>query len=64
MEDNMRVLTTTKLLQLSRIELCGHAAPITNRLPDYADGSEAAANARINLRNIRNVIASGRPDPF
>lgn len=60
----MRVLTTIELLQLSRIELCDLAARITNRLPDYPDGSEAAANARITLRNVRNVLASRSPHPL
>lgn len=59
----MRVLTITELLQLSRIELCDLAAKITNRLPDYPDGSEAAANARITLRNIRRVLASHSAEP-
>lgn len=53
-----------KLLQLSRIELCDLAAPITKRLPDYPDGSEAAVNNRITLRSIRNVLASRIPDPL
>jgi hypothetical protein len=57
MEENMRVLTLTELLRLSRIELCDLAARITNALPDYPERSEGYANARINLRNIRHVLA-------
>ena len=59
----MRVLPLTELLQMTRIELCDLAARITNRLPDYPETSEAYANARINLRNIRRVLARPDPDP-
>ena len=59
----MRVLSHLELLNMSRIELCDLAARITNRLPDYPEGTDAAVNARINLRNIRRVLARGDPDP-
>ena len=57
----MRVLPLHEIQQMSRIELCDLAARITNRLPDYLETSEAYTNARINLRNIRRMLA--RPDP-
>ena len=53
----MRVLTLPELLRLTRIELCDLAARITNALPDYPEASDAYANARLNLRNIRRVLA-------
>ncbi len=59
----MRVLPLHELQQMSRIELCDLAAQITNRLPDYPETSEAYANARINLRNIRRVLACPDPSP-
>lgn len=59
---NMRVLTITELLQLSRIELYDLAARITNRLPDYPEAYEAYPNARINLRNIRRMITRRSPE--
>jgi hypothetical protein len=61
MEKIMRVLTILELMQMTRIELCDLAARITNALPDYAERSEAYANARINLRNIRRLLT--RPTP-
>jgi hypothetical protein len=57
MEKNMRVLTILELMQMTRIELCDLAARITNALPDYPERSEAFANARINLRNIRQLLS-------
>jgi hypothetical protein len=57
MEEIMRVPTLTELLQLTRIELCDLAARITNVLPDYPESSDAYANARVNLCNIRRVLA-------
>ena len=53
----MRVLTILELMQMTRIELCDLAAKITNRLPDYPESSQAYANARETLRNIRRVLA-------
>lgn len=57
MEKNMMVLSVMELMRLTRIELCDLAAKITNRLPDYPETSEAYANARLTLRNIRRVLA-------
>lgn len=53
----MRVLTILELLQMTRIELCDLAARITNTLPSYPEASDEYAAARINLRNIRRVLA-------
>jgi hypothetical protein len=56
----MMVLTIVELMRLTRIELCDLAAKITNRLPDYPETSQAYANARETLRNIRGVLAQRR----
>jgi hypothetical protein len=61
MESKMVVYTVVELLRLTRIELCDLAARITNRLPDYPETSQAYANARETLRNIRRILA--RRDP-
>ena len=53
----MRVLTLTELLRLSKIELCDLLAWITNKLPDFPEGSPEREAAHINLRNIRTVLA-------
>ena len=53
----MRVLTLTELMRLSKIELCGLAARITNALADLPDDSAELHNALINLHNIRRVLA-------
>lgn len=53
----MRVLTILELMQMTRIELCDLAARITNALPDFPEASDGYAKARINLRNIRKVLA-------
>lgn len=53
----MRVLTILELMQMTRIELCDLTARITNALPDFPEASDCYANARINLRNIRRVLA-------
>ena len=63
MEKIMRVLTMLELIQMTRIELCDLAARITNALPSFPEASEAYANARINLRNIRRVLAHRAPAP-
>ena len=60
MESKMMVLTITELMRLTRIELCDLAARITNRLPDYPEASQAYANARETLRNIRHVLMQRR----
>jgi hypothetical protein len=57
MESKMMVLTIVELMRLARIELCDLAAKITNRLPDYPEASQAYANARETLRNIRRILA-------
>jgi hypothetical protein len=56
MESKMVVYTIVELMHLTRIELCDLAAKITNRLPDYPETSQAYANARETLRNIRSVL--------
>jgi hypothetical protein len=43
--------------RMTRIKLTDLAARITNRLPDYPESSADYANARINLCNIRRVLA-------
>jgi hypothetical protein len=63
MEIKMIVLTIAELMRLTRIELCDLAAKITNTLPDYPETSQAYANARESLRNIRRVL-SLRPGRF
>jgi hypothetical protein len=56
MEETMRVLTINELMLLTRTELCGLAARITNELPQFAEGSPERANALTSLRNIRWVL--------
>jgi hypothetical protein len=63
MEKIMRVLTILELMQMTRIELCDLAARITNALPGYPLTSDGYANARINLRNIRRVLAGREVSP-
>ena len=53
MEKTMRVLTLTELMRITRTELCDLAARITNALPGLPVASSGYANARINLRNMR-----------
>lgn len=53
----MRVLTLNELMRLTRIELCDLVARITNQFPDFPEGSAEYANARMNLRNIRWILA-------
>jgi hypothetical protein len=60
MESKMMVLTIVELMRLTRIELCDLAAKITNKLPDYPETSQAYANARESLRNIRRVLTQRR----
>jgi hypothetical protein len=57
MEETMRVLTITELMRLTRTELCALLTRITNDLPDFPEGSDERANAHVNLRNIRFVLA-------
>ena len=59
----MRVLPLHELMHLTRIELCDLAARITNAWPDLPEGSEAQANALINLRLIQRALATRRPNP-
>jgi hypothetical protein len=61
MEKIMRVLTILELMQMTRIELCDLAARITNALPNFSEVSEDYATARINLRNIRRLLARRGP---
>jgi hypothetical protein len=63
MEKKMMVLTLIELLHMTRIELCDLAAQITNALPGLPEASDAYANARMNLRNIRRVLAVRGPAP-
>jgi hypothetical protein len=63
MEENMKVLTLIELMRMTRIELTDLAARITNALGGYAPESEAYANAQINLRNIRRLLARRDPAP-
>jgi hypothetical protein len=53
----MRLFTMTELMRLTRKELCDLRGWITNRLPMLPEGSVERQNARINLRNIRWVLA-------
>jgi hypothetical protein len=64
MEKTMRVLTINELLRLTRQELCDLAARITATLPDFPEGSVERANALVNLRNIRWVLARRAPAPW
>jgi hypothetical protein len=59
----MMVLTIIELMRLTRIEMCDLAAKITNQLPDHPETSQAYANARETLRNIRHVLARRDLDP-
>jgi hypothetical protein len=63
MEEIMRLLTIVELMRLTRIELCDLAARITNALHEYPKHSDDYANARLNLRNIRRVLARRNPAP-
>jgi hypothetical protein len=63
MEETMRVLTINELLRLTRQELCDLAVRITAALPEFPEGSVERANALINLRNIRWVLARRAPAP-
>jgi len=53
----MRVLTLSELMRLSKFELCDLLSRITNRLPDFPEGSAERLAAHINLRNIRCILA-------
>ncbi len=53
----MQVLTLTELMRLTRTELCGLAAQITNALMQLPEGSPDRNNALINLTNIRAALA-------
>lgn len=53
----MRVLKVIELMRMSKIELCDRLARITNRLPEFPEGSPENVAARINLRRIRRVLA-------
>jgi hypothetical protein len=57
MEETMRVLTITELMRLTRIELCNLARRITAELVTMPEDAPERANAQINLRNIRHVLA-------
>jgi hypothetical protein len=57
MEETMRVLTITELMRQTRTELCALLTRITNDLPGFPEGSVERANAHVNLRNIRFVLA-------
>lgn len=54
----MRVLTIDELMRLTRIELCALLARVTNDLAALPEGSVERANAHVNLRYIRRVLAS------
>ena len=53
----MRVLTSTELMRMTRIELCALAARMTTALSEFPEGSYEYAAAHINLRNIRAALA-------
>jgi hypothetical protein len=57
MEETMRVLTITELMRQTRTELCALLARITNELPELPESSAERANAHVNVRNIRFVLA-------
>jgi hypothetical protein len=57
MEETMRVFTITELMRQTRTELCAPLTRITNDLPNLPEGSVERANAQVNLRNIRFVLA-------
>jgi hypothetical protein len=63
MEETMRVLTITELMRLTRTELCALLTRITNELPALPEGTVERANAHVNLRNIRSVLARRDPAP-
>jgi hypothetical protein len=63
MEETMRVLTITELMRLTRTELCALLTRINNDLPVLPESSAERANAHINLRNIRFVLARRDPSP-
>ena len=57
MEERMRVLSISELWRLTRRELSELASRVSSDLAHYAEGSAEHANALINLRNIRYVLA-------
>jgi hypothetical protein len=57
MEEAMQLFTMTELMRLTRKELCDLSGWITTLLPTLPEGSVEQQNARINLRNIRRVLA-------
>jgi hypothetical protein len=57
MEETMRVLRITELMRQTRTELCALLTRTTNDLPDFPESSVERANAHVNLRNIRFVLA-------
>jgi hypothetical protein len=56
MEETMRVLTTTELMRLTRIELFNLSTRITAALPTFREGSPQRTVGLINLRNIRCAL--------
>src|SRR5580704_12102852 len=57
MEETMRVLTINELMRLTRIDLCALLTRTTAELTALPEGSDERANAHVNLRNIRSVLA-------
>jgi hypothetical protein len=57
MEKNMRVLTKIELMRMTRLELLTLLRETANALVTSPEGSPDRANALINLRNIRRVLA-------
>jgi hypothetical protein len=50
-------------MRLTRTELCALPTRITNDLPDLPEGSVERANARVNIANIRRLLARRGPSP-
>ncbi|MCA6115181.1 hypothetical protein J6524_09740 [Bradyrhizobium sp. WSM 1738] len=60
----MRLLPLTEPCAMRRIELGDLAGRITNALADLTPEFESCTNARINLRNIRRLLAQKHPGPM
>lgn len=53
----MRILPIEELMYLTRIELCDLARKICDELPSLPEVSSERIAGRVNLRNIRFVLA-------
>jgi hypothetical protein len=57
MEENMRVLTKSELMRMTRLELLALLRQAATELTASPERSPDRANALINLRNINRMLA-------